>query len=73
MRKIWNTFAALLVLGALLGGQPASAQEASLAEAVNQAGYQRMLSQRIVKAYCQIGIGVMPDVSRVQLADALKT
>jgi hypothetical protein len=72
MSKMWKTLAALLLIGMVLGAQPASAKKAGL-DAVNQAGYQRMLSQRIVKAYCQIGIGVMPDASRTQLALAVKT
>jgi hypothetical protein len=73
MNRIWNTLSALLFFGMLLGGQPALAQKAGLVAAVNQAGYQRMLSQRIVKAYCQIGVGVKPDDSRAQLAQAVKT
>lgn len=51
----------------------AQAEPATLATAVNKAGYQRMLSQRIVKAYCQVGLGVMPQASAAQLAEALKT
>lgn len=70
MNKIWNTFAALVWLGITLGSQPAFAAPADL-EAVNRAGYQRMLSQRIVKSYCQIGVGVQPDVSRAQLGHAV--
>lgn len=38
---------------------------------VNVAGRQRMLSQRVVKAYCQIGLGVLPEVSRTQLLEAV--
>ncbi len=72
MSKIWTTLASLLFLGILLGGQPASARQTG-PEAVNQAGYQRMLSQRIVKAYCQIGVGVKPEVSRTQLTQAIAT
>ncbi len=40
------------------------------AEAVNIAGRQRMLTQRVIKAYCQIGLGVIPDQSRTQLTGA---
>lgn len=39
--------------------------------AIDTAGRQRMLSQRVVKAYCQIGLQVAPQVSRLQLEDAL--
>lgn len=41
--------------------------------AVNIAGQQRMLSQRIVKSYCQIGLNVLPEVSRKQLEEAIET
>jgi len=43
----------------------------TLTEAVNTAGRQRMLTQRIVKAYCQIGVGVTPDESQSQLTGAI--
>lgn len=39
--------------------------------AIDTAGRQRMLSQRIVKAYCQIGLRVVPDLAQRELADAL--
>jgi hypothetical protein len=39
--------------------------------AIDVAGRQRMLTQRIVKAYCQVGLDVAPDVSRAQLAAAM--
>ncbi len=32
-------------------------------EAINQAGRLRMLSQRVAKAYCQIGLGILPERS----------
>lgn len=38
-----------------------------LSGAINKAGRQRMLTQRIVKAYCQLGLRVQPDKSRVIL------
>ncbi len=39
--------------------------------AVNLAGQQRMLSQRIVKAYAQIGLDILPDLARAQMLDAM--
>lgn len=39
--------------------------------AINKAGRQRMLTQRIVKAYCQIGLGVQPDKAGQQLQEAV--
>lgn len=48
---------------------PAVAAEIDSASAINTAGRQRMLSQRIAKAYCQLSLGM--DGSRAQLDDAL--
>jgi Type IV pili methyl-accepting chemotaxis transducer N-term len=39
---------------------------------IDLAGSQRMLTQRIVKAYCQIGLGVSREVAREQLAAAVQ-
>jgi hypothetical protein len=41
-------------------------------EAINQAGRQRMLTQRIVKSYLQIGLGVNADASRARLTEAAR-
>ncbi len=43
----------------------------TLTEAVNIAGRQRMLTQRMVKAYCQIGVGVTLEKSQSQLTGAV--
>lgn len=46
--------------------------QAADAAAINLSGQQRMLSQRIVKSWCQIGLNVQPEVSREQLHDAVQ-
>ncbi len=45
--------------------------ELTYAEVINKAGRQRMLTQRITKTYCQIGLDVMPLRSRHQLKEAI--
>jgi hypothetical protein len=50
----------------------AAGVHASDAEAVNLAGMQRMLSQRIVKSWCQIGLKVQPAQSKRQLDEAIR-
>ena len=58
-----------LVLALALTGHWALAADAV---AINLAGQQRMLSQRIVKSWCQIGLNVLPAVSKAQLDDAVR-
>lgn len=41
------------------------------ADQVNLAGRQRMLTQRIVKAYVQIGVNLVPDQSKRMLTDSI--
>lgn len=60
-------FLALLAVGAL----PALAQGTD-PEAINLAGQQRMLSQRIVKSWVQIGLNVQPALSKRQLDEAVR-
>lgn len=50
----------------------AESAELSPAAAINKAGRQRMLTQRMIKAYCQAGLGVMPQQSREQIRNAVK-
>ncbi len=53
--------------------QPAfAASEMTMGEAINKAGRQRMLTQRIVKSYCQIGQEIRFDASTGQLNAAVK-
>lgn len=61
-----------LALGCALVLPAARAQASELFAAIDVAGRQRMLTQRIVKAYCQVGLKVTPELSRAQLADALR-
>jgi hypothetical protein len=41
-------------------------------DAISLAGQQRTLSQRIVKAWCQVGLKVQPEISRAQLDAAVR-
>ncbi|OGS91656.1 MAG: hypothetical protein A2Z95_05620 [Gallionellales bacterium GWA2_60_18] len=66
MKKLFN---ALLLPLVCLPGLAVAAPD--LFEAVNKAGYQRMLSQRIVKTYCQAGLGISAAASRAQLSAAV--
>jgi hypothetical protein len=61
----------LLVLVALHA--PAPRAEPPTEAAVNVAGRQRMLTQRIVKAYCALGLEMLPQRSRRQLDEAVAT
>jgi len=63
--------AGLALAAGLLLGSSAVAAERGFEDAVNKAGRQRMLSQRIVKAYCQLGLNVLPKASDAQLRDAV--
>lgn len=55
---------AAAALALILPPAPAlAASELSVASAINKAGRQRMLSQRIAKAYCQAALGVLPETS----------
>jgi len=42
----------------------ASAETLTINEAINKAGRQRMLSQRMAKAYCEAGLGVEAERSK---------
>ena len=55
--------ASLTVLGLAGYNAPAHAQVASINDAINKAGRQRMLSQRMAKSYLALGLGVLPETA----------
>lgn len=67
MRRFLIGFCSLLLLGpaALLA-------QGSDPQAINLAGQQRMLSQRIVKSWAQIGLNVQPAISKRQLDESIR-
>jgi hypothetical protein len=58
----------LLIVFAL----PVAAEITSISSAINKAGRQRMLTQRMVKSYCMIGIDVQQDVAAEQLKKSIE-
>lgn len=71
LHKRFIQYGALLVLGAMIA-MPIQAAEMTLSSAINKAGRQRMLSQRIVKAYAQIAQDVQTADSQEQLDSAIR-
>lgn len=69
MKIILAAIACLVMLGGYAG--VAIAADTDLIAAIGKAGRQRMLSQRIVKAYAQVGQDVLPELSRTQLKDSV--
>jgi hypothetical protein len=65
-------FLVWMALFGLLATAPATmAQDMPLNSAINKSGRQRMLSQRMTKAYCQIGLHINKDEAQTQLDDAV--
>jgi nitrate/nitrite-specific signal transduction histidine kinase len=60
----------VVTIGLTLGATSAGAADVPDAAAVSRAGQQRMLSQRIVKAYSQIGLNVQPTTAMAQLTES---
>nr|WP_255537815.1 type IV pili methyl-accepting chemotaxis transducer N-terminal domain-containing protein [Motiliproteus sp. SC1-56] len=56
----------------LVTGEVSADSDYGLSEAINEAGRQRMLTQRILKAYTQLGLGLQPDRSERELTHALE-
>lgn len=59
----------LLVLAWILCAHGAHAADAGT---ISLSGQQRMLSQRLVKSWCQIGLNLQPALSKAQLDDAMR-
>lgn len=70
MKKAFVAINVLVVMLATLG--VAHAEISSISDAINKAGRQRMLTQRIYKAYCMIGVDVQADNARRQLDNAVR-
>jgi len=64
--KRYLNFIGVLFCSVLMSGLigTASAETLTINAAINKAGRQRMLSQRMAKAYCEIGLGVEVDHSK---------
>lgn len=67
MSRVW----VLLVAIWLPSGSLWAASEYTLSAAIDDAGRQRMLTQRILKAYTQLGLGVQPEHARAELHDSV--
>lgn len=61
----------LVLLVGFLPAMEATAEITTLSESINKAGRQRMLTQRIVKAYCLVGMGVQSGRHKKQLRKAI--
>lgn len=68
LSRLRRVLPAVLLLLAL----PVAAATDLLISAVNLAGEQRMLSQRIVKNYCLLGLNIQPIAAKAQLDAALQ-
>jgi len=72
MKKILKTPLSLFLFSfCLLLTDMAYAEISGMSSAINKAGRQRMLTQRIVATYCQVGMDIKTDKSRQQLKDAI--
>lgn len=69
---IYTGFIVLLMPLALFSGETQAKGIKTFASAINKAGRQRMLTQRIVKAYIMVGLDVQPDTANEQLLTAIE-
>ena len=56
---------------ALLWLSSAQAEITSLSDAINKAGRQRMLTQRLLRGYIQLGMGIRPDLAAKELPESV--
>ena len=70
MKRTITAFITLLVLFSF--ALPVAAEITSISSAINKAGRQRMLTQRMVKSYAMIGIDVQKEVAEKQLSEAIE-
>ncbi|MDQ6954072.1 MAG: type IV pili methyl-accepting chemotaxis transducer N-terminal domain-containing protein [Mariprofundaceae bacterium] len=61
----------IMMLAVTISPEQANAEDLSMTEAINIAGSQRMLSQRILKAYAMQGMQILPKKSKQQLDNAI--
>ncbi|RDH81099.1 MAG: hypothetical protein DIZ80_13350 [endosymbiont of Galathealinum brachiosum] len=71
MSKLYKFLSSFILLFCLLLPTNSSAEISSLSSAINKAGRQRMLSQRIVATYSQVGQQIQTKKSRKQLKNAI--
>ncbi|MDH3355724.1 MAG: type IV pili methyl-accepting chemotaxis transducer N-terminal domain-containing protein, partial [Chromatiales bacterium] len=62
----------LLSTPLLLSSTEAVAKISSISDAINKSGRQRMLTQRILSSYYQVGKMISPTKSKKQLKDAIQ-
>ena len=73
MSPVYRSLVVLVLAGtSLIAADVACGAEGAPAETINKAGRQRMLVERIVKTYAQIGLDITPDASRRELHDAVR-
>lgn len=62
----------IIFLSIIVMSSVSYAEITTLSSAINKAGRQRMLTQRMVKAYSMVGIGVQTEIAQQQLDAAIK-
>ena len=71
MNELIKTFSISILLLCFLLPTESQAEIYNTSSAINKAGRQRMLTQRIVATYCQAGMDIKREKSKQQLEDAI--